>query len=91
VFFVEGNSRQRCIRQQIHNFNKYVSFSQTDFRNCLQKQQKKKDNAIPVTGCGGPKGCEMLRLPHFLDSWLTDGIGAVILMHWLLFTPEDSW
>jgi hypothetical protein len=22
---------------------------------------------IPVTGCGGPKGCEESRLPHFLD------------------------
>jgi hypothetical protein len=45
-----------------------------------------KDKVIPVTGCGGPYGCEILRLPHFLDSRLTDGseLSAV--------TPkEDSW
>jgi hypothetical protein len=29
--------------------------------------------AIPVTGRGGPLGCEVSRLPHFLDSCLTDG------------------
>jgi hypothetical protein len=29
--------------------------------------------SIPVTGCGGPQGCETSRLPHFLDSRLTDG------------------
>jgi hypothetical protein len=26
----------------------------------------KKDEAIPVTGCEGPYGCEASRLPHFL-------------------------
>jgi hypothetical protein len=26
-----------------------------------------------VTGCGGPSGYEISRLPHFLDSWLRDG------------------
>jgi hypothetical protein len=31
-----------------------------------------KGKAIPVTGCGDPQGCEMWRLPHFLNSWLTD-------------------
>jgi hypothetical protein len=29
--------------------------------------------AILVTGCGGPEGCETSGLPHFLDTWLTDG------------------
>jgi hypothetical protein len=32
-----------------------------------------KSKAIPVTGRGGPKGCEKSRLPHFLDSRLTKG------------------
>jgi hypothetical protein len=45
------------------------------------KGSKKKDNAIPVTGCGDPEGCGMSRLPHFLDSWLTNGGEVVILMH----------
>jgi hypothetical protein len=29
--------------------------------------------AIPATGRGGPQGCEISRLPHFLDNRLTDG------------------
>jgi hypothetical protein len=28
---------------------------------------------MPVTGRGGPKGCETLRLARFLDNRLTDG------------------
>jgi hypothetical protein len=33
--------------------------------------------AIPVTGSGGPLGCEMSRIPHFLDNRFTDG-GEVV-------------
>jgi hypothetical protein len=33
----------------------------------------KKSKAIPVTGRGGPLGCETSRLPHFLDNLLTHG------------------
>jgi hypothetical protein len=47
----------------------------------------KKSISIPVTGCGGPYGCEMSRLPHFLDNRLTDG-EVVSLMHWPPFTPR---
>jgi hypothetical protein len=36
----------------------------------MQKCGKGED--IPL-GHEGPKGCEMSRLPHFLDNWLTDG------------------
>jgi hypothetical protein len=32
---------------------------------------------IPVTGHGGPKGCERLRLPHYIDKRLIDG-GKVV-------------
>jgi hypothetical protein len=35
--------------------------------------------AIPVTGCGGPYGCETSRLPHFLENRLTGGGEALIL------------
>jgi hypothetical protein len=33
--------------------------------------------AIPVTGGGGPQGCETSRHPHFADSTLIDG-GEVV-------------
>jgi hypothetical protein len=54
---------------------------------------KGKGKAIPVTGCGGPYGCETLRLPHFLDNQLTDGGEVVSLMHRpaTLYPQEDSW
>jgi hypothetical protein len=35
----------------------------------LSSEIETKVKAIPVTG---PQGCEMSRLPHFLDSWLSD-------------------
>jgi hypothetical protein len=48
--------------------------------------------AIPVAGCGGPQDCETSRLPHFLDSRLTDGGEVVSLTRRSSFTPqEDSW
>jgi hypothetical protein len=37
----------------------------------------KKGKDIPVTGHGGPWGCERLRLPHYLDKRLIDG-GKVV-------------
>jgi hypothetical protein len=52
---------------------------------------KVKSKATPVTSHGGPYGCEMSRLPHFLDSRLTDG-GEISLTRRPPFTPqEDSW
>jgi hypothetical protein len=50
--------------------------------------QLKKDKAIPVTGCEGQEGCEMTRLPHFLDNWLTNGSEVVSLTRWPPFTPR---
>jgi hypothetical protein len=48
---------------------------------------KGKDKAIPVTGRGGPCGCETSRLPHFLDNWLTDGDEVVSLTCQLPLPP----
>jgi hypothetical protein len=36
---------------------------------------------------GGPRGCEMSRLPHFLDNRLTDGSEDVSLTCRPPFTP----
>jgi hypothetical protein len=48
-----------------------------------------KGKAIPLTGSGGPQGCETSRLTHFLDNQFTDG-GDVSFMHWLPFTPRKT-
>jgi hypothetical protein len=48
--------------------------------------------AIPVTGHGGPQGCETSGLQHFLDNLLKDDIEVVSLTcrpH--LYPQEDSW
>jgi hypothetical protein len=60
-------------------------------RNTEQKYEEnniKKGKAIPVTGCGGPQGCEMSSLPHLLDNQLTDDSEVVSLMHQLPFPPR---
>jgi hypothetical protein len=49
---------------------------------------KKKCKAIPVTGRGGPYGCETSRLPHFLYSRLTDGGEAASFTRRPPFTPR---
>jgi hypothetical protein len=54
----------------------------------LERILKGKGEGVLVTGCGGPWGCEMSRLPQFLDSWLTDDGEVVSLTFWLLFTPR---
>jgi hypothetical protein len=47
---------------------------------------------MPVTGRGGPQGCETLKLPHFLDNRLTDGGKVVSLTLQPRFTPQEkSW
>jgi hypothetical protein len=45
--------------------------------------------AIPVTGRGGPYGCETSRLPKFLDNRLTDGGEVASLMRRPTFTPRN--
>jgi hypothetical protein len=54
----------------------------------LSKWDKKKKEAIPVTGCGGPEGCETSRLLHFLDNRLTDGGVVVSLTRRTPFAPS---
>jgi hypothetical protein len=57
------------------------------YRNELLKKVKNK--GIPVTGHGGPWGCEMLMFPHFLDNRLIDGVKIVSPTHRPPFTPKN--
>jgi hypothetical protein len=49
---------------------------------------KKEDKAIPVTGRGGLYGCEMLRIPHCIDSRLRDGVEIVSLTFQPLYSLQ---
>jgi hypothetical protein len=51
------------------------------FHSQLLDHYHKKGKVIPVTGHGGPWGCETLRPPHILESLLTDGGEVVSLTH----------
>jgi hypothetical protein len=51
---------------------------------------KIKNKAIHLTGRGGLWGCEMLRIPHSVDSRLTDGGKVVSLTHRQRFTPQED-
>jgi hypothetical protein len=66
------------------NFSKTVSFIQTlpQIQQLYFACNSEQGKAIPVTGRGGPQGCETLRLPHFLHNRLTDGGEVLSLMHW---------
>jgi hypothetical protein len=59
-----------------------------DFKMAKREREKKKGKAVPVTGHGGPQGCETLRLPHFLGNRLTDGGEVASLMCRLPFTSR---
>jgi hypothetical protein len=53
-----------------------------------QAYLKVKGKAIPVTGSGGPLGCETSRLPHFIDNRLTVGGEVVSLTPRSPFAPR---
>jgi hypothetical protein len=53
------------------------------------KSVSKSSKALPVTGRGGPLGCDMLRFPHFLDNRLIDGGKVVSPTHRPPFTPKN--
>jgi hypothetical protein len=58
----------------------------------LASYVKVKGEAIPITGRGGPEGCETSKLSHFLDSRLTGGGEIVSLTRGPPFTPQkDYW
>jgi hypothetical protein len=47
--------------------------------------------AIPITDRGGLQGCEMLRIPHCLDTRLIDSGNVVSPMHRSHFTPQKHY
>jgi hypothetical protein len=53
--------------------------------------KRKKHKAILVTGRVGLQGCELLRIPHCLDSRLTDGSRVVSPTHWMRSTPQKHY
>jgi hypothetical protein len=58
---------------------------------CFAALMGKYKKAIPLTGCRGLQGCEMLRIPHCLDNGITDGSKAVSSMHRLHCTPQKHY
>jgi hypothetical protein len=50
-----------------------------------------KVKAIPVTGHGDLWSCEVLRIPHCLDNWLSDGGEVVSLTHRPRFSPSGNY
>jgi hypothetical protein len=42
--------------------------------------KRKKGKAMPVTGHGGPEGCEMSRLPHFSGQTGCKGVDLINLL-----------
>jgi hypothetical protein len=49
-----------------------------------------KSKTLRVTGCGGPWGSEMLRIPHYLENRLTDGSEVVSLTRRPHSTPQKK-
>jgi hypothetical protein len=50
-----------------------------------------KSKAIPLTGLGGLEGCEMVRIPHYIDNRLTDGGKDVSPTHPQHSTPQKRY
>jgi hypothetical protein len=61
------------------------------FSTILQIEVKSKSEAIPVTGCGGLYGYEMLRIPHLLDNRHKDGGKVVSPTHRPRSTPQEHY
>jgi hypothetical protein len=59
---------------------------------CKRIGKCKKRKAIPVTGHGGPFGCEISIIPHFLENRFTDGveIASLTRRRTALYPQKDS-
>jgi hypothetical protein len=65
--------------------NVHISFRAVSVMSSTQHSSVERETY--VTGCGGPQDCQMSRLPHFLDNWLTDR-GDISIMCCLPFYPR---
>jgi hypothetical protein len=54
-------------------------------------QRVTKIKPLPVTDRGGLYGCEVLRIPHCLDNWLTTGGKVVRPTHRPRSTPQKRY
>jgi hypothetical protein len=55
------------------------------------KPVHEKGKTIPVTCRGGLFGCNMSRIPHFVDSHLRDGGEVVSFTHQPCFTAQKDF
>jgi hypothetical protein len=74
------------VAQKSHSHFNFVHFTVKSEAN-MSKSGEGKGN--PVTGRGGPEGCEALRFPHFLDNRLV--VGGTPYAQADLYPQEDSW
>jgi hypothetical protein len=61
------------MKLEMNNTSPFTLIFNIDYNISNTDKVSKDAVLIPVTGGEGPWGCETLRLPHFLDSRLTDG------------------
>jgi hypothetical protein len=61
--------------------------------NSTKAASAKIGKVFPVTGRGGPLGCETSRLPYFTDNRLTDGGEDVSLTRrqTAFYPQKDTW
>jgi hypothetical protein len=71
----------RCIKHDLINkINSLATDLSEQIVNLINHHWFSVKKAIPVTGCGGLQGCEMLRIPNCLDNQLIDG-GKTVSPH----------
>jgi hypothetical protein len=76
-----------CIHQL--NFRRITTGTNSMQRDAAINYYESK--AIPVTGCGGLYGCEMLKIPHCLNNLLTNGGKVARPTHWPRCIPQKHY
>jgi hypothetical protein len=68
-----GLQKRSQLQTRTENKTSYETVQLIQESTVRAKVIRVKGKPSPVTGRGGPYGCEMSRFPHFLDNRLTDG------------------